>query len=196
MPIHCSGKQGTHLQISGNGIAPVEIVTGGGAESIQTVSTNSNDYAWWDVRVQTRSSTGSIVNITSTNKGKYHWESFFFTRTPWNGTFINRLTKSSLPAGSSLQSWTSSSTFSVVGQTFKSGVAPVTTYRTIVKDALGLEAFNRTSSSGQFVVTELQCGCADSDCQMGTFPTDFCCTNCAEQSGILSGILGALRGVG
>lgn len=191
MPIHCSGKQGTHLRISGNGITPVEIVTGGGAESIQSSSTNSNDSASWDIYTSGVSNTGQVVEVLrASNRTKFHWESFY-VRTVTPGNYV--VTKSSIPTGSVSNSWSAARVPWVSRIVFKSGTPVTTTYRTIVKNSNGSEVFNRTSTSGAFTVSELQCGCDESDCQMGTFPTDFCCTNCAQQSGILNEIIAALQ---
>jgi hypothetical protein len=191
MPIHCSGKQGSHLRVSGNGITPVEIVTGGGAESIQSSSTNSNDSATWDIYTSGRSSTGAIVEVLrASNRTKFHWESFYVrTVTPGNYT----VTKSSIPTGSVSNSWSATNVPWVSRIVFKSGTPVTTTYRTIVKNSNGSEVFNRTSTSGAFTVSELQCGCPNEDCQMGVFPTDFCCTNCAQQASILNTIASSLR---
>jgi hypothetical protein len=191
MPVHCGGKQGTYLRISGNGIQPVEIITGGGAESVQTFTSNSNDSAYWDIYTSGRSSTGAIVEVLrASNRIKQNWESFYVrTVTPGNYT----VTKSSIPTGSVSSSWSAINVPWVSRVVFRSGSFPTTTYRTVVKSFGGQELFNRTSTSGAFLVTEIECGCPSDDCQHGTFPTNYCCSSCAQQSGILSSIKSALQ---
>jgi hypothetical protein len=190
MATHCAEKQGTHLQVSGNGITPIDIVTGGGATSTQS-SSSTVAYATWQVFTRTGSS-------SPTSRG-FHGilsDNSFIVVNVWNSqrrVYFSRLTHTGAPQGS-MRSWSSSQLSFFSHQIFSHGSLPVTTYTTIVRSPGGSILFNQSSTSGQFAVSEIECGCDNEDCQRGTFPSDFCCTNCAEQVGILSGILGALRG--
>lgn len=190
MQIHCPGTQGTHLRVSGNGIN-TEIVTGGGATSEQISGiSNPEGFATW--RVYSRSSTG--IEADRGLHGKTNSQSFIVTNT-WNSqlrVYQSRLTLNTSPNGS-LRSWTAAVTSSFSRQVFSHGSGPTTSYRTLVRSSSGSVLFDQSSGVSPFTVSVLQCGCNNDDCQRGAFPTDFCCTNCAQQSGILSSILGALR---
>lgn len=189
MPTHCSGTQGTHLRVSGNGITPVEIVTGGGAISEQTTSV-IDGYAVWGVTIgYSGSSSGRFMG----NHGKRHSASFIVNNVRISSTqYSIRLALNTAP-NTTIASTTAGVTGFIRSVVFSHGDPVRTNYRTVVKSPSGSTLFDRSSDSGHFSVSELTCGCNDSDCQMGTFPTDFCCTNCAQQSAILSSILSALN---
>lgn len=184
----CEGTQGTHFRVSGNGIDQ-EFVSGGGVTVAQS-SSSTVAYAVWNVFTQTGSSSPTsrgFHGISSNNS--------FIVVNVWNSTrrvYFSRLTHTGAPSGS-LRSWTSSQLSYFSHQVFSHGSLPVTTYSTVIKAASGSTIWQGSSQSGYHNVSVLACGCDESDCQQGTFPTDFCCTNCAQQSGILQEIISALQ---
>lgn len=187
MAIHCSGKQGAHLRVSGNGISPVDIVTGGGAVSEQSSSIRDG-FATWRVYTATTVN-GRVIEAYRGVHSKLHAYSFYI----WKPSATsNRLTHTGAPNGS-LVSWTSSTTSWISRIEFSHGDPLIWIYRTRVLSSSGSVLFDRSSESSAFSVSELACGCDNSDCQHGIFPTNFCCTNCAQQSGLLQEIISALQ---
>lgn len=186
MTTYCDGKQGTFLNVKGTGIDR-DIIGNGSVEVIQTTS-STVVYQTWGVYTAAVSN-GQVVEAFRGYHGKNSNDGFMVYK-PTSTT--NRLTRTSAPTGS-LTSWTSSTTSWINRLVYSHGGFPVTTYTTEIKETSGLQLFKASQGTGHFTVTLLECGCDLSDCQMGTFPGDFCCTNCAQQSGILNEIIAALQ---
>jgi len=187
MTIYCEGKHGTHLRVTGNN-TDKEIISGGGVVSIQSQSATEGLARW-------RVYTGTTIN------GRFY-EGYRGIHAKLNSQFFfvyksssrrNHLTRSDIP-NSSINSWVHSSTSSISRLVFVSGTPPTTTYKTVIRDSLGTTLFEGSQTSGYHTVSLIECGCDISDTQCGSFPSNYCCTNCEHQSGILDGILSALQG--
>lgn len=188
MTIFCQGKQGTYLRVTGNNVNR-EIISGGGVVSKQTQSVTEGMASW---RVYTGTTiNGRFIEGYRGIHAKLNSQYFFVYK---SSARRNHLTRSDIPS-SSIKTWTHSSTSSLSRLEFVSGVPPTTTYRTLIKDADGKTLFDGSQTTGYHTVSLIECGCDDSDCQIGSFPDNYCCTNCGQQSGILSSILSALNGV-
>jgi hypothetical protein len=179
---YCDGTQGTALRVTGG--TTDEIVIGGGGLRAVTSTQTTGGYAVWRVYV---------AGVYRGVHGKNGDETFGVARHSANRG--NYLYRSSNPSGV-LHYWRASSLQSISRLEFSHGSPPVTTCTTRILSADGSELRRFSKQGSCHSVSLIECGCPESDCQRGSFPDDFCCTNCAQQAGILSGILGALQGVG
>lgn len=185
MVFHCLGKQGTYLKVSGNS-GSNSIVSQTSLESIQASSINAG-FAVWRVYTATTVN-GRVVEAYRGAFGKSHTESFIIYKPTATS---NRLTRSGAPTGT-LTSWTSSTTSWVSRTEFSHGDPVTLTYTTTIKEGQKV-LLSVSQPDGYHTVEELACGCDTADCQMGIFPTNFCCTNCAQQSVILQEIISTLQ---
>jgi len=184
----CDGKQGAYLQISGNGLNQT-LITGGGSTEEKTTSTPEG-LATWSVYVGSTLANGQFVESLRGRILKLHSQSFSIH---YDSRFARWWI--SIDGGNSRNAtWQSSRPNWITRVVFYSGSQPITTYTNRILSATGSELWKGSSTSGYYSVQEIECGCDNEDCQKGSFPSNFCCTNCAQQAGILSGILSALQG--
>lgn len=186
----CDGKQGAYLKISGNGLDRT-LITGGGSY-VQNTSNIPDGYATWFVYTAAQLANGTVVEGYRGARGKLHSQTFVVNNVWQNGAYSSRLQLSG--SAGIIQSWIYARPSWISRIVFSHGDTPTTTYTTRILSATGGELWKGSSTSGYYNVSAIECGCDNEDCQKGTFPTNFCCTNCAEQVGILSGILSALQG--
>lgn len=186
----CDGKQGAYLEISGNGISQT-LITGGGSY-VQNTQSTADGFAVWRVYTAAQLANGNVAEAYRGARGKLNSQTFVVNNIWQNGAYSSRLQL----AGSAgiFQSWIYARPSWLSRVEFSHGTFPTTTYTTRILSATGSQLWTGSSQTGHYNVSVLECGCDNEDCQKGTFPSNFCCTNCAQQAGILSGILSALQG--